>query len=225
MELRYETRDGKGNDIIKMVKIKEYPISTANFECPMCHKQCNEGTLVKKIVSSNFTDWAYVDKYICKNCSRLFSLYFYNYIVMPNNIKLINVRQLKNELIKYQPVPFMFIITTSQKKHLFYRAVSNNSNEKFAVNLEAETIYTTHERMEQLFVFVENLITLGASKKAMQNGEIPFSVLQKTGFEPLKRLQLEIKNSREIQIPLYCGQKLEISEEEALCNLGLKQTI
>lgn len=219
MELRYETRDGKGKDFVKMVKIKEYPIVNAEFDCPVCHKRFSIGSPIKKIVSSNFTDWAYVGDYICEDCSKLFSLYFYNYIVTPSGIKLINVRQLRDELINNQPLPFRFIITTSQKKHLFYRAIENDSNERFAVNLEAETIYTTHQRMKKLFDFVETLITLGSTKKAMAEGKIPFSVLQKTGFEPLTYLQQELRGSREIQIPLYCGQKLEITEEKALCNL------
>lgn len=221
MELRYETRDGKGNDIIKMVKIKEFPVVKTDFECPICRKSCSQGISSKKIVSSNFTDWAYIGNYICEDCTKLFSLYFYNYIVSPDEIKLINVRQLRDELIKEQPTPFKFVITTTQKKHLFYKSVVNNSNDRFAVNLETETIYTTHKRMKTLFAFVENLMTLKAGKKQMLEGAISFETLQKTGLNALKYLHKELEMSREIQIPLYCGQKLEITEEEALCNLDL----
>lgn len=89
------------------------------------------------------------------------------------------------------------------------------------MNLETEVIYTTPDRMKQLFGFVESLITLGASKKAMVNGEISFSVLQKAGFKALEYLQRELQKSREIQIPLYCGQKLEKTEEDCLCSLDL----
>ena len=85
--------------------------------------------------------------------------------------------------------------------------------------MEAETIYTTPERMKWLFDFVELLQTLGASKKAMQEGEIAFQVLQKVGFKALDLLHQELKESREIQIPLFCGQKREMTEEEAKCSL------
>lgn len=221
MEIEYRTRDGKGNDIIKLVKIKEFPVETVEFECPICKQIKNQGVKAKKIISSKFTDFAYIDEYICTDCSQLFSLYFYNYIIDPDGIRLVNVRELRDELCRRQKPPFRFIITTTQKKHLFYRSEINYSSDRFAVNLETETIYTTPERMNKLFNFVESLITLGASKKGMQNGEIPFTVLQKIGFKALVYLQTELRESREIQIPLYCGQKSEKTEEEIICSMDL----
>ena len=220
MELRYETRDGEGDTIIKNVIIKEFPVERAEYICPICHRDMWDGCKVKRIVSSNFTDWAFVGEYVCKECSRLFSLYPYSYIADPDGIRLLNIRQLRDELCKPQKTPFRFCITTTQKKHLFYRSVLNVSSRYFAVNLETETIYTTVKRMEYLFGLVELLQTLGASKKAMQDGEIPFTVLQKTGFSALVILQNEIKQSREIQIPLFCGQKRNIAEGDALCCLN-----
>lgn len=219
MELRYETRDEKGNDIVKIVPVKEYPVESGEFLCPICRKQKHEGSRVKKIVSGHFTDWAFVGDMVCTDCTRLFSLYFYSYVVDPSGIRLLNVRQLRNELCRRQTPPFRFIITTSQKKHLFYRSVMNENSDRFAVNLETETIYTTPERMKWLFNFVELLQTLGANKKAMQEGDIAFSVLQKVGLKALDLLHQELRESREIQIPLFCGQKRNISEEEAKCNL------
>lgn len=219
MKLRYETRDEKGNDIVKIVRIKKYPVQSTEFFCPICRQIRHEGSQIKKIVSGKFTDWAYVGDMICTDCAKLFSLYFYSYIVDPSGIRLLNVRQLRDELCTEQKTPFRFIITTTQKKHLFYRSVLNESEKRFAVNLETETIYTTCQRMQWLFDFVELLQTLGASKKAMQDGEICFQVLQKVGFKALDLLQNELSKSREIQIPLFCGQKRNITEEEAKCSL------
>lgn len=213
---QYRTRDGQGNDIIKDVKIKQFPAHEVEFDCPICHRHVTSGIRTKDIVSSNFTDWAYVGEHVCPDCADLFSLYFYSYVVDHDGIHLLNVRELRDQLTAPQKPPFLFVITTSQKKHLFYRAKWNNSSNRFAVNLETETIYTTPERMRTLFDFVECLQTLGSGKERMKVGEIPFQVLQKTGFTPLKFLQKELQG-REIQIPLYCGQKREITEEEALC--------
>lgn len=225
MELEYFTRDAKGNDFVKKVNIKEFPVENINFVCPICKTDKHEGCKVKKIVSSKFTDWAFVGDYVCPECSRLFSLYPHSYVVDPDGIKLLNIRQLRNALCESQKTPFRFCISTTQKKHLFYRSVINYSNERFAVNLETETIYTTHERMKFLFSLVENLIALGASKKALAIGEIPFQVTQKTGFDlgiaAIVILTDELKSSQEIQIPLFCGQKLSVSEEEAVCSLDL----
>ncbi len=220
----YLTRDGKGNDILKEVKIKQFPVCEVEFDCPICNTHVKSGIRTKEIVSSNFTDWAYVGDYVCQRCADLFSLYFYNYIVNPDGIRLINVRELRDQLTSHQKPPFLFVISTSQKKHLFYRSRWNYDAGRFAVNLETETIYTTPERMRQLFDFVEGLQTLGAGKEQMKRGEIPFQVLRKAGFRPLDHLRRELQK-REIQIPLYCGQKREITEEEALCCISSTLTV
>lgn len=220
----YLTRDGKGNDILKEVKIKQFPVREVEFDCPICNTHAQKGVRIKDIVSANFTDWAYVGDYVCQRCADLFSLYFYNYIVNPDGIRLINVRELRDQLTSHQKPPFLFVISTSQKKHLFYRSRWNYDAGRFAVNLETETIYTTPERMRQLFDFVEGLQTLGAGKEQMKRGEIPFQVLRKTGFRPLDHLRRELQK-REIQIPLYCGQKREITEEEALCCINSTLTV
>lgn len=214
--IKYSTRDGSGNDIIQDVKIKQYQTHPVIFDCSICHRSCTSGTKIKDIVSANFTDWAYVGDYVCNDCADLFSLYFYSYVVDPDGIHLYNVRDLPVALTTPQKTPFMFCITTSRKKHLFYDAVWNQSNECFAVNLERETIYTTLERQRTLFNFIQCLQTLGATKTAMGEGSISISVLQKTGMAALEYLHDSLK-SREIQIPLYCGQKLNISEQEAIC--------
>lgn len=219
MTLLYNTRDGNGKDIVKNVEIKEFPTVEIDGECPVCKNKISYGVSIKKAVSSKFTDWTYVDDYICPECSRFFSLYFYNYIADRDGIRLLNVRQLRDELCRPQKTPFRFIISTTQKKHLFYRSILNYDNKRFAVNLETEIIYTTCERMKMLFDFVENLQTLGASKLQMQNGELPIKIVQLVGFDCLTTLQSELQNSREIQIPLYCGQKREIEEDVAKCNI------
>lgn len=217
MELEYRTRDGKGNDIVKMVNIKEFPVKQVEFECPICKKAQHEGVETKKCVSANFTDWTYVGDHICESCSRLLSMYFYNYSVENGEIHIFNVREIKNNLLRPHKTPFKFIITQSAKKHLFYRATENLGDDEFAVQLETETIFTNRQRMKTLFDFVESLQALGQGKEQMKNGEIRFDILSKVGMCALTYLNCELKNSREIQIPLFCGQKPDITEEEAIC--------
>lgn len=223
--LLYNTRDGQGNDIVKEIPIKERPTYEISGTCPICNRTSTHMCKVKDCVSAEFTDWACIrSEYVCKRCAELFSLHFYNYIVDPSGIRLLNVRQLKNELVKPQNTPFLFVISTSQKKHLFYRSVWNYDNRRFAVNLETETIFTTPERMKELFDFVECCQTLGSTKEQLKRGVISQTCLDKNKGYALKMLDYlrkELDNSREIQIPLYCGQKREITEEEALCCLNL----
>ena len=215
--IRYNTRDGSGNEIVKEVVLKKYKPYPVECECPICKKQITTGYKIKDIVSANYTDWEYVGDYVCGDCADLFSLYFYSYIVDPDGIRLLNVRELRDALITPQKPPFLFIITTSKKKHLFYRARWNYSSTRYCVNLEAETISTTPERMRTLFDFVECLMTLGCSKTALSTGEIQFNVAQMVGVKAYQFLANELAHSREIQIPLYCGQKREITEEDARC--------
>ena len=219
MQIEYRTRDGKGNDIVKMVNIKEFPIKSTEFDCPVCKKHQTEGVLTKKCTSSKFTDWAYVGEYICESCSRLLSLYFYSYSVENGDIHIFNVREVKENLFRLHKVPFKFIITQTGKKHLFYHAAENLCDEEFAVQLENETIFTNRQRMKTLFDFVECLQALGQGKEQMKNGEIRFDILTKVGINALKYLNNELKRSREIQIPLFCGQKQNITEEEAICTI------
>ena len=215
--IRYNTRDGNGNEIVKEVVLKKYKPYPVECECPICRKHITTGYKIKDIVSANYTDWEYVGDYVCGDCADLFSLYFYSYIVDPDGIRLLNVRELRDALVTPQKPPFLFIITTSKKKHLFYRARWNYSPARYCVNLETETISTTPERMRTLFDFIECLMTLGCSKTALSTGEIQFSVAQQVGVKAYQFLAHELAHSREIQIPLYCGQKREITEEDARC--------
>lgn len=219
MKLQYNTRDEKGIDFVKEVDVKQFPSVKCEFVCSVCNKPQTNGVLTKKIVSSNFTDHAFIGDMVCAKCAELFSLYFYSYVVSPAGIRLMNVREIKEQLLAEHEAPYMIVITMSKKKHLFYRAKWNYGGEQFAVNLETETIYTTRERMRQLFMFVESLQTLGQSKQKLSEGEIRHDILSKVGLGALHFLQRELKR-REIQIPLYCGQTLNISEEEALCYLN-----
>lgn len=222
--ITYRTRDEKGNDFVKEVELKSFPAYDINgsTECAVCGKEINAGCRVKDCVSGNFTDWAYIHgDYICPECARLLNLYFYSYIVENGEIQLFNVREIKENLLRAHVTPFKFIITVNRKKHLFYRTPENLSDGIFAVQLETETICTSRERQEMLFSFVENMMALGQGKEQMGRGEISFEVYRKVGERALNFLDSELRLSREIQIPLYCGQKLNITEEEAKCNLDL----
>ena len=226
MTIDYFTRDGQGNDYIKKVQIKEYKTHEAdNYICPICHRIKDKGIDIKDIVSGSFTDWAFLgdSKFICPECSRYFSLNFYNYVIDSDGIHLYNIRRLKDELIRPQKPPFMFCISTTQKKHLFYKAKWNYSSSPFCANLETETICTTIPKMKELFDLVEALQTLGSRKDDLKVGKISFDVYQKLNKDNrhyvLELLHREIAESRQIQIPIYCGQKYE-SEENAICTIN-----
>lgn len=221
----YNTRDGKGNDIVKEVEIKAFPLRAAEFRCPVCGGMFSEGVRVKDAVSANFTDWAYLGEYICRECSRMLSLYFYSYEVSPKGIELFNAREASAKILGDHEPPFRLVITVSQKKHLFYKSAINYDADCFSINLEEERIQTTKARMRELFDFVECMITIGQGKRQMADGELSMQTIGKVGFPALEKLQRELRTSREIQIPLFCGQARDISEEDAIkCITTLTRT-
>lgn len=220
IELIYNTRDAKGTDIQKIVTTKNYPTINKHFTCGICHGQFAQGIDIHKIVSSNFTDWQYVGDYVCQSCASLFSLFFYSYIQNPNGIRLLNIREMAVEIQKEQLAPFKIVISVSQKKHLFYKAVFNQDSTNFTANLEEEQINCNINKLRELFLFMGSLQALGENKKNIAQGIIQYKILKRIGLKGILYLQQELK-SRQMQIPLHLSQKLNISEEEALCNLDL----
>lgn len=219
MNLKYNTRGADGNDITKEIAIKKYPSISVRFIC-MCGKECTEGIPVKKIVSSNFTEWGLVSEYVCEHCADLFSLYFNSYILNSDGIRLLNVREMAEEIQKPQKPSFKIIISVSQKKHLFYKAVYNDNPDRFIANLEEERISCDLDTLREQFLFVGSLQALGESKERLKTGEIRHDILIKTGHAALNYLQEQLK-TRQIQIPLHLSQKLNILSEDAICNLNL----
>lgn len=54
MSLTYNTRDGKGNDIVKLVDLGEPKTVLHNFICPLCHMPQINGVLLKDCVSGYY---------------------------------------------------------------------------------------------------------------------------------------------------------------------------
>lgn len=227
MILLYNTRDGKGNDIVKPVELKEAALEPYDGTCGLCGKAITQGARIKNLVSANFTDWPYVSgDYVCESCIKLLSLYFYSYIVSGEDILLFNVREMAEEIQKPQKPPFKIIISKSQKKHLFYKAAWNDNPEKFTVNLEEEQISTSLDEQRTLFAFVSALITLGESKQNLSSGSISLGLYAKTGYNLGRKIYEYLTSKlcrRDIQIPLFIAQKMERTDEE--CITILKQTI
>lgn len=214
----YNTRDAKGNDIIKEVVIKKYATEACvDFKC-MCGNNFALGVPIKKIVSSNFTDWGYVSDIVCQDCADMFSFYRFSFIRYKEDIKLLNIREMAEEIQRPQQTPFKIVVSKSQKKHLFYKAMFNHDSNNFVVNLEEEQISCNLLKLQELFLFVGSLQVLGQSKEQLKSGEIRYDILLKIGSKALSYLQKELK-TRQIQIPLYLSQKLNVSEGEAVLNV------
>lgn len=163
----------------------------------------------------------------------MFSLYPYSYVYSKGAvIRLLNIRQLKDALTDWRTLSrgegFIFAITQSRKKHLFYKAMFNDplssEDDIYSVNMEGINYTTTPYMQKQMFGLVECLQALGMSKSKIADWDIPFSVAQpliRCGI--LDKIILAIKVatlSQEIYIPIYAAQKPEgMSVSETLCTL------
>lgn len=224
--LRYETRDEKGNEIVREIPISERKVTPHDGPCAMCGRRTGRGVLVKDAVSSNFTDWACFSEgepVVCEHCAQLFSVYPYSYIYEPDSgdIELLNVRQIEDAILGLgeRTKPYLCVISVSQKKHLFYRAqINGGSSGFFAVNLESETIHTTTERQKNLFALVKHLAVLGTPKSAVAEGVITSATSELLGTYTsmilYNVLHRELTQSREIQIALHAAQKPEDADAQ-----------
>jgi len=223
-KIPYNTRDKDGKDITQTIEVKTYPTVPLDIVCPLCGVTAQTAVDIKDIVSDNFTDWQFIGgRHVCAECAKMFTFYRYSYIVNDGRIRLLNIREMAQEIQKPQEPPFKIVASVSQKKHLFYKAVFNNDSENFYANLEEETILCNLEKLREHFTFVGSLQALGESKKRLAEGVIRFDILEflskhKLAQKALAYLKQELK-TRQIQIPLYLSQKPNITQEEAVCNM------
>lgn len=224
MVLPYQTRDADGNEIVRSIAVKEFPAAIIDSECFHCGKSGErEYIAFKQAVSANFTDWNMVGQHICPVCAKLLSVYPYSYVFdISGEITLLNIRQIKEALLTPRTGKFKLCISTSQKKHLFYRAPWNLSDcDQLNVQLELETIRSSRSRLGNLFAFVELLLAAGCTKKDLEQGNIAFDVFKRVGRGAYTHLLDELSRSRDIRIPLFCAQKPDISKEDAIRDLQL----
>lgn len=217
LPLIYNTRDGKGVDIIVEINPKERKPAEIVGKCSFCNKGINgEGYNLKKVVSANFTDYNLLssDKYVCKECEFCTNLYKYTYASSPDGFKLLNVREACKEIQKPQKPPFIFVVSTSGKKHLFYKAVVNYNPNLFTANLEDEKIQVNLELLQEQFKVIQNLQALGESKMAIAENKLRHVTLT-TFKQPLLVWLERQQKTKQFKIVLHLAQKLDVDEETA----------
>lgn len=215
----YATVDANGNDIVKEVEFKTFKKIIKKFDCFFCGKHFDEGIFIKDAISDRFTDFAFVSsansQYCCEGCSLALSLIRYNYII-DSKIKLIRQKKYAEAILNQDETPFLACISTSFKKHLFYKATINYETENFFINLENETILCNKNILKNDLDYISNLLALGCSIKSLQNCYISTEIL-KIFSDKIYNYLKEAINRRSFQIALYLAQRNEnIEKEEAI---------
>lgn len=217
----YRTVDGDNNIIDKEVEFKKYKKRIAKFNCFFCGGYFDEGIELKEAISDRFTDYNIVkcanSNYICESCSLGLSLIRYSYII-DSKIKLIRQKDFADMILKQNEVPFIACISTSFKKHLFYKTIINYDLDNFYIQLENETILCNRQQLKNDLDFISLLQSLNVSKKNIETGIINNDVVCLLGYDVYSYLETALQR-RSFQIALYISQKKELEKEDAICQL------
>lgn len=209
-----------GEAIVTYVEPKKYICSSCETICAFCGKDIVKGVPLKNVVSGNFTDYQALkpSEFSCYDCAQACSFFHYSYIADQNGLRLLNNREMVEEIQKAQQPPFVCVVTTSKKKHLFYEAVVNNSSVNFICRFEQENIPVNLEQLRQDFVFIGSLLALGEYKQSIEEGSLRTKTVNKLGVAVVDFLNTCL-NRRSFFIPLFLSQKPDIEEEIAISNI------
>lgn len=235
----YETSDMKGKQVIKEVDFaipeenKDYN-KTYDGLCNLCGQETNGGIPIKKMFSSNYMDWTIHKEpeatHICKACAFCIGMnpvgriILFRYpIVAEKILHLCNRKQFREYLLNPPEPPFVMILPTSQKKHLFSKSKVSYSMENYFCNLEEMTI-SVDGKIKQIITDIEALRGVGFTKDNILSVRIPRSVIKKYklntyDFESLILKMENLRKSEMFNLALEVSQKME--EEKAICCLGL----
>lgn len=217
----YRTVDSDNNDIEKEIEFKTFPSEKKDFECFFCGHNFKETEAVniKDAISDRFTEYNLVacpdSQYCCVGCSLGLSLIRFSYII-DSKIRLIRQKKYAKAILKQTQTPFIACISTSFKKHLFYKATVNYETEKIYINLENETILCDKKILKNDLDYISNLLNLGQSIKSLYHSYIKSEIVNMLGVKIYDYLQ-EALNRRSFQVALYLAQRDEkIKKEEAI---------
>ena len=147
---------------------------------------------VKKFVSGNWTDWALLqDGYgVCEACATVLKDARFrtkSYAANPREIRFMSRGEVWHHLHDPPEPPFIFVVTTSHKKHLWYRAIVNYSRDEFGVVFEDAYVIWSPEKREA-GVIVAQLRHVGVPGDAILSGQLP-SKAPLEAWELLKELK------------------------------------
>ena len=235
----YETADAKGNPVRKEVAFavpEENKFYDTEYDglCNLCGEEIHGGIPIKKMFSSNYMDWAIHKEpgatHICKACCFCIGMnpvgrvaLFRYPLVAERTVHLCNRKQFRKYLMEPPEPPFVMILPTSQKKHLFAKAKVSYSRKNYFCNLEELTVSVT-PKIKGIMKDIEALRGAGFTKTDIESSRIPGNVIKKYNlnaydYENLIIRMEKLKESEIFNLALEVSQKMK--EEEAICHLDL----
>lgn len=235
----YKTTDTKGNAKYKEVvfadpRMNKHYDTEYDGPCNLCGEHTKGGIPANKMFSSSYMDWpihkSKESTHVCEACAFCIGMnpvgriaLFRYPIVAEKVLHLCNRKQLRNFLLEPPEPPFVMIMPTSQKKHLFSKSKVSYSKDKYFCNLE-EIPVPVNGDIARIIKTIEALRGIGFRKSDIGSIKIPWTVMKAIGMEGAGRMiatMSDIKNSEMFSLALEVSQKM--NEEEARCYLDLKQ--
>lgn len=238
--LPYATADAKGNKIVKDVNFAD-PEKHPNYEpeyegeCNLCGMPFIGGIPVKKLLGSSYMDWAIHKNpegtHLCTACSFCLSmnpegrvaLFRYAIVADGKELMLCSRSQMRDYLLNPPEPPFLFIIPTSQKKHLFSKSVISHSRDNYFCNLEEQTVIVNRQKFTELVQKIEALRGVGIVKTDIEAGRIGGMFVKNYDIRSQERaLEIieECRKSEMFGLALFVAQKEE--EEKSKCFLDFR---
>lgn len=234
----YHTKNGKGEEVIKEVHFAD-PLQnkfyqpTAEGRCNLCGEPLKDGGIpVKKMLGSTYMDWAIhkepEEKYLCTACAFCLGMnpegriaLFRYPIVAEKDLHLCNREEMRECLLHPPDPPFVMILPTSQKKHLFAKAKISYSRDQFFCNLE-ERVIRVNKGIGRMIKTIEALRGLGANKNMILKNVIPTPFFRQFRVEIVEKvLSIMEQMGRDEMFPLAMEVAQKMSEEEAKCYMDL----
>lgn len=238
--LVYHTGDAKGNRIDKEVDFlgpEEHPHfdAAASGVCNICGQPLNGGVPVKKVLGNSYMDWPLHKEpeatHICEACAFCLmmrpegriALFRYPLVAEADGLHLCNRAELREWLIHPPEPPFVMLMPTSQKKHLFAKARVSWSRESFFCNLE-EQVVPVDATIEDTILTIEALRGLGINKSMIQSGTVPTPFFRAHGMDGAEwaiATMIDLHSREAFRLALEVAQKMD--EEEAKCFMDSKR--
>lgn len=235
----YETADAKGNPIIKEVGFA-IPEENKSYDgsyigsCNLCGKETHGGIPIKKMFSSKYMDWPIHKEpgatHVCKACAFCIGMnpvgriaLFRYPLVAEKTLHLCNRKQFREYLLRPPEPPFVMMLPTSQKKHLFAKSKVSYSKKDYFCNLEEITV-PVNAKIKDIMKDIEALRGIGFTKDNISSARISGNVIKKYNLDTYDHKKLIEKmealcRSEMFYLALEVSQKME--EEKARCYLGL----
>ena len=159
--------------------------------CALCGSKITEGILKKKIISEAFTNWDFLSQsdYLCVPCANILkgelsrSIRTSSFYATTGGIQLFKFHDLSHMLFMKHDTPFVLCFTSSFKKHNAFRAVLNDSDERFTVRWEDRAIEINRKEHTPLFRVCALLYFGGFTKEEISNNTFALHRCMKYSIE------------------------------------------